>query len=587
MKRYLNKTHSFLLFLMLIIAISGCRKVETGSFSPGSPDLSFKTETMDVGSEAIELDIEIKSNLPWRVKSSAEWLSFVSSNGTGNGSFRISIAKNKTTTARTAEIIAWITEDYKKVFKITQQAGEAPPDYTRHFFVKTNGSASADGLSWLQATTLDNALDLVNDGDFIHVATGTYKPGVTISNGSTADAKDITFEVRNNIQIIGGYAENAKADDQPNALLYPTILTGNLGSSKVRHVVSISAPIADNQKVVLNGLTIKEGDAGGTGSITLNGAAFSKAHGGGMIIGNAKVELENCNIINNTSSNHAPGMYVTEKSQLTIRNCSISGNTASIAASNGGGIWNDGSTIYMYNTTVNGNRVGGVGAGVYAINTTRPSITQMYNVTISNNVTGIFGGNSAAAGYYGRERSEGLMLNCTVYGNVAGGNAAGGGIVLYGTAKLDIINSTITKNSGAVNATAAGGSGINVTTTGVNILNLYNSIVSGNTGNFGQIEGNITVKSAVVIGDKVYDNNETLMSAATFDPASLGTLNNNGGNTQTVLLLNSTNPATQYGMSLLQLQLLAIKQQIDDSIISKDQRGTDRKGKTTMGATVN
>lgn len=387
--------------------------------------------------------------------------------------------------------------------------------------------------------------------------------------------------------MIGGYPENAKDGDQANPQLYPTIFSGNLGTTKVRHVVSISAPVADQQKVFLRGLTIKEGEAGGTGSITVNGAAFSKAHGGGMIIGNAKVEIENCSIINNTTNNHAPGIYVTEKSVVTLKNCNISNNTGNIAASNGGGIWNDGSTIYMYNTTVNGNRVGGVGAGIYAINTTRPSITQMYNVTISNNVTGIYGANSAAAGYYGRERSEGLMLNCTVHGNAAGGNGAGGGIVLYGTAKLDVINSTITNNSGAVNATAVGGSGINVTATGANVLNLYNTIVSGNTGAFGQIEGNVTTKSAVVIGDKVYDNNEALLTGATFDPAILGPLGNNGGSTQTVLLLNSTNPASQHGLSLLQLQLLAIKQQIDDSIISKDQRGVDRKGKTTMGATVN
>ncbi|SMC68401.1 BACON domain-containing protein [Pedobacter nyackensis] len=586
MKAYLNRTCSFLL-LLAMIAITGCRKVDAEGFSPDDPDLSFKTETMEVGSEATELEIEIKSNLPWRVKSDADWLSFVSANGTGNGTFKISVAKNKTTIARTAEISAWVTDGYKKVLKITQLAGDAPPDFTRHFYVRANGSSIADGLSWQQATTLDNALDQANDGDFIYVAAGTYKPGTTLSNGTVTDAKENTFEIRTNVQISGGYAENAQTGDQPNPQLYPTILSGNLGSSKARHVVAITAPLADGKKVVLRGLTIKEGEAGGTGSVVINGASFSRAHGGGMIIGNTLAEIENCNIINNTTNNHAPGLYVTERAVLTLKNCNISGNTGNIAASNGGGIWNDGSTIYMYNTSVNGNRVGGVGAGVYAIHTTRPSVTQMFNVTISNNVTGIYGANSAAAGYYGRERSEGLMLNCTVSGNAAGGNAAGGGIVLYGSAKLDVINSTITNNSGAVNATTAGGSGINVTTTGTNVLNLYNSIVSGNKGAFGQIVGTITTKSAVAIGDQVYDNNEALVPNAVFDAAILGPLANNGGNTQTVLLLNNTNPATQYGMSLLQLQLLAIKQQLDDSIITKDQRGQDRKGKTTMGSTVN
>ncbi|MNH44747.1 hypothetical protein D3C79_1070010 [compost metagenome] len=72
-----------------------------------------------------------------------------------------------------------------------------------------------------------------------------------------------------------------------------------------------------------------------------------------------------------------------------------------------------------------------------------------------------------------------------------------------------------------------------------------------------------------------------------FDDSILGPLADNGGNTHTVLLLNDANPATQYGMNLMQLQLLAIKLQLDDAILTKDQRAKDRKNKTTMGSTVN
>ncbi|TZF86286.1 T9SS type A sorting domain-containing protein (plasmid) [Pedobacter sp. BS3] len=463
---------------------------------------------------------------------------------------------------------------------VSQAAGvlfDLSPD--RHLYVKEDGSATADGSSWDQATTLDNALQIANSGDVIHIAAGTYRPASVITNGTASELKDYTFEIRTNVQLIGGYPANAQDGAQPDPETNPTILNGNLGTAKARHVVTVSAVMEEGKQVSLQGLTIREGEAGGSGTVTINGTAFSRAHGGGMIIGNARVSIDNCQIIENTTNNHAAGMYVTNQAIVTIKNSSISKNSATRASSNGGGMWNDGSTIYLYNSTISENRIGGVGGGIYAINTTRTSYTYMYNVTIANNVTGIFGANSAAAGYYGREQSQGVMVNCTVYGNKAGGTGAGGGIQLYGSAKLDVISSTIVNNSGAVGSASVAGSGINVTTNGTNILNLYNTIVAGNTGSHGQIEGSVATTSSTIIGDKVYDADGNIIASATFDAATM--LN--------ILLLpvGEDNPALTYGMSASSLTALGNTFSPPlENLIASDMNGNSRSDKSTMGALV-
>src|SRR5690606_34402987 len=110
-----------------------------------------------------------------------------------------------------------------------------------------------------------------------------------------------------------------------------------LGSNRARHVLTVSAVMETDKKVTLSGLTIKEGQAGGSGSVSIDGTSFSRQHGGGVIIGNSNVLIENCEIIENSTNNHAAGMFVTNNAVVTIKNSRISNNVATVAASNGGG----------------------------------------------------------------------------------------------------------------------------------------------------------------------------------------------------------------------------------------------------------
>ena len=72
-----------------------------------------------------------------------------------------------------------------------------------HIFVKVDGEATNDGSSWAQATTLTTALELMEEGDEIHIAAGTYVPSKMLTGGDKEG--DTTFEINKNVTLIGGY----------------------------------------------------------------------------------------------------------------------------------------------------------------------------------------------------------------------------------------------------------------------------------------------------------------------------------------------------------------------------------------------
>src|SRR5690606_36941958 len=116
-----------------------------------------------------------------------------------------------------------------------------------------------------------------------------------------------------------------------------------------------------------------------------------------------------------------------------------------------------------------------------------------------------------AAGYYGRENSQGVMVNCTVVGNVA--QNAGAGIRMHGGSKLDIISSTVTGNS---SSTASG-----IHNNGNNTINIYNSIISGNSSS-DQLGGNAIAKtSSSIIGQAAYDDDGDVIAGASFDASTM------------------------------------------------------------------
>lgn len=578
--------------LLFMYGLTSCVEEDFGKFTPKNPDLKFGQEApISVAKDTATYEIAITSNLPWRVKTNVDWITLKTTSGLESGKVSFFIAKNPTTTPRTGKLIAWITTDSLVEVIINQGAGDPLPDVSNDYYVKVTGGVDNNGLSWETATTLDKALGLVTSKDRVHIAAGTYLPTIIVTKGTATDNGDKTFEIKVNATFFGGYPANATTGATADGVVNKTILSGKQSSASSYHVVTITAPIEDNDKVIFNNINITGGNAAvtGTAAVTINGLSYPRINGSAMAIGKSVVVFNDCRIYENQSLCHTPGVYVFSGAHVTFNSCSIDNNKGTSTSGNGGGLWNDASTVYMINSNVSSNENTGVAGGIYAINTSLVTKTYLFNTTIDNNKA------SHKAGYYGRENSECVMVNCTVYGNnTTNANSTGAGIGLYANttkARLDIISCTITNNTCLGAADSGGGIRINDANC---TLNIYNSIISGNTtaGNTGDIfgvTGTTYSKAYSIVSSKVYDANGLEVSGKIFDfTTMLAPFAKNEMSTSSCLLTGNENPAVTLGMSATQLQTLGMgfDPVIGESIMSYDQLSKSRSGKTSIGACV-
>lgn len=581
-KKYL----SFIVVIELIaILLTACSEDASDSyFDPANPNITLDSGPIRVGKEGGEISISVKSNLPWRAKAEESWINIGNQRGEGDGTIKATININRTIEERSDEITVWINDEYKKSILVVQDPS-SPSELVEHYYVKADASEQADGLSWANATSLDNALEKAVGGDYIHIAEGTYSPSRTITNGKVDDAKDKTFEIHSNITMIGGYPANATEGTQPDHKQYETILSGIISGDRVYHVVSITAPVQAGAKVVMQGLTIKNGKAAssGTGSVSVNGASYYRFYAGGVIVARSTVEMTDCIITENESGYHAGGMYIFTNAHVTMERCIVDGNKGTSTSSNCAGIYNDASTLIINNSSVINNSTTGVAGGIYAFNSTQPTYTYIYNSTISGNNNDALGFNQGrkGGGFYGRENSVTVMVNTTIHSNIGG---VGAGIGLHGPAgkeaKLDLINCTITGNTALKNNGAYEGHNDSM-------IKFFNCVISGNGGTM-EGSGPATFNSTI-FGNNVLDKNGNIVTGLSFDPLTMiAPLADNGGYTKTALLIGSGNPAKDNGLTSDELRSLGDEYNpaIDASVITYDQIGLSRSGAKTMGACI-
>lgn len=576
---------TYLFLGLFIVALASCSEDKSDEyFDPITPEISIDQKEVKIGKAGGEFNIDVKSNLPWRAEAKATWITLKNKNGSGNDVVKAEVALNRTLDERSTEIHIWINDEVLRIMTVIQEPSAAG-DLVQHYYVKASGQVNTDGLSWATATTMDNALEKAMRGDFIHVAAGTYSPTRTITNGKADDVKDKTFEIHSNFTIIGGYPAEAKDGDEPDAKANETILSGVITGGKAYHVVAITAPIEKEQKVSLQGLSIKNGEAAisGTGSVAVNGATYYRFYGGGMLIGKSVVEMTNCIVSDNSSGLHAGGMYIFEGAHVTMEKCIIENNAGNTGSSNAGGIFVDASTLYLKNSAVLNNSTTGVGGGIYSFNASKPTYTYIYNSLIAGNNNNRLGTNATrkGGGFYGRENSVTVMVNTTVYGNFAG---VGAGVSLHGPsgseAKLDMISCTIAENEGWKDNAAFEGHANSM-------INFLNCVISGNKSTV-EGKGPATYKNTI-FGSSVYGADGTIISGLSFDPKTMiAPLADNGGDTKTSLLIGTANPAKDNGMTSENLEALGqgMTPIIESSIITKDQIGLSRSGKNIMGACV-
>ncbi len=194
----------------------------------------------------------------------------------------------------------------------------------------------------------------------------------------------------------------------------------------------------------------------GAGALTIDGGGVVTISGNNAVRvmwvnSGADLTLQNLTIANGSTTGIGGGIY-NDGGTLTVTNSTFSGNSAPF----GGGISNAG-TLTVTNSTFSGNSatggfsLGGFGGGIYNAGT----------LTVTN---ATFSGNSAISGGSGGgiyNAGTLTVTNSTFSGNSAAGSSGGGGIRNFGTLTLRntiIANST---NGDCVNGGSGSASGNN------------------------------------------------------------------------------------------------------------------------------
>jgi len=284
-----------------------------------------------------------------------------------------------------------------------------PPVTKKLLYVDADATGADDGSSWGDAYNyLQDALAAAISGDEIWVAEGIYKPDEG-GNNMPGD-REATFQLINGVAIKGGYAGfGAPEPDTRDVEAYESILSGEIGTSDVSdnsyHVV-VGADV--NGTAVLDGFTIRGGNANGLGS----------RYGGGIYFSYSSATVKNCTFEDNRASWGGGAVGAYNLSQPTMLNCVFRNNRVVGQGMNpgyGGGI----STFYTNPTLINcifvGNSAGN-GGGMGNYNGSQPKLV---NCLFFDNTASSDGG--AIKNHNGYPE----LTNCTLVGNRA---SKGGGI---------------------------------------------------------------------------------------------------------------------------------------------------------------
>ncbi|HKI85773.1 MAG TPA: choice-of-anchor Q domain-containing protein [Thermoanaerobaculia bacterium] len=352
------------------------------------------------------------------------------------------------------------------------------------YYVVPGGATSGTCGSWGSACTLQAALGVASSGDEVWVAAGVYYP-------STTNTRTDTFLIPPGVAVYGGFQVGDTLLSQRDPAANVTVLSGDI----------------DGNDTNTDGNNIDEthNDIQGSNSyhvVWMDGTSTAITQA--TVLDGFTITAGLSNDATSIVNDEGGGLYCDGKyggnCSPTISNVTFSGN----AAGRGGAICNEGlfgtSSPAFTNVTFNGNGAGSTGGAIFNDGhdgTSSPSFT---NVTFNANYASLDGGAIDNDGFVGT--SSPTLTNVTFSGNIAG---FGGAIWNDGESGTSspILTNVILWGDAA--------------TTGNEI---YNSSASA------------TLDHCVVPS---CPSGATCTNSVTTDPL-LGTLQNNGGSTETMAL---------------------------------------------------
>jgi PKD repeat protein len=355
-------------------------------------------------------------------------------------------------------------------------------------------SANCGGQSPCYAT-IQEAVDIANNGDTIKVAEGIY----------TALGFEVVY-INKSVFLNGGYSFTNWNTPDPNN--HPSIIDSQNGDGR-RGIVIDGTDLSD--VITVKDFTIKNGhlfpESNGAGIEIVNGLVLleenliinnviddRKLHdigfGGGIHILNGNITIQN-NIISDNIAPHGAGIFITN-GNVSISGNSILRNNSIAWQPSGGGVAVIDGTIDISNNTISNNyahRGGGISVkgGNVIVNQN----------TLDGNSTGDYdGGGIVQLG------GNLTITNNTIQNNTANTFGGGGGISVISNISTQIEGNLLEGNSASW---PGGGVYFYHNTGGENILvknNIFRNNHSGQTGGAIHVSGNTLITD----GNRLIDN---------------------------------------------------------------------------------
>ena len=331
-------------------------------------------------------------------------------------------------------------------------------------YVNANVSGGLNnGISWANAfSDLQSALGSSSCvPDTVWVAGGVYFPSKDPSgNLSPSDPRDKTFIVASDRKIYGGFAGTETFLSQRTSTVIAansSVLNGNFNGSfntsdDAYHVV---LTITSNDNTLLDGFTFTNGNATGTGNLTVDTENISRRKGAALYAVSSSIHLVNCKFeVNNA---YTGGAIYNEDEAIDINNCLFQNNSAT----SGGAMYNFRSSPTVLNSGFYGNRAN-LGGAVYSYDNSFPDFR---NTSFTTNVANLSGG-----ALLNELNSNASIRSCTFSSNSA---------INFGGAinNTNRSSTTIDKSTFSANNANYGGGVYNITKSNVLIdsCNFFNN----------------------------------------------------------------------------------------------------------------
>lgn len=288
------------------------------------------------------------------------------------------------------------------------------PTFSSISYVNPMATGLNNGFTWNDAfVSLDFALAVADDGTEIWLTAGTYYPDSYngLDPGSPENPRLKHFSLKKGVAIIGGFIGVETDCAQRDVVLNETILSGDIGvigdtSDNSYHVLYHPAGTNVDTTALLDGLTIQDSNANGSGDHKNGGAIFNK---------NAAPSIKNVIFKNNVVSNYGGAIYNDNISDVNIDGSTFLTNKAS---SRGGAVYNKTSAGHISNSIFQAN-------------------------------IGVPGNSNAAAIY--NDYSDFTISSCAFNDHGVGGSdyAVMGGVILDSNGSLTIEDSIFDNNHGS------------------------------------------------------------------------------------------------------------------------------------------